>query len=174
MQHADLCSLLLRALRYEHWLRFHFMEDILSSGEDECMDAVLHVPEEQVELERRENPDLFPVLEFLQGRPLSMKLSRDAVFRHVAQAAGRDVPDAEFGAEMFELVSDPDFRRGLDLFHGRVQELADGEESEPVCRPSGAPAFQEWERAFRSWAARQAVQRVTVITPYEDKPEEDR
>lgn len=73
MQHADLCSLLLRALRYEHWLRFHFMEDILSSGEDECMDAVLHVPEEQVELERRENPDLFPVLEFLQGRPLSMK-----------------------------------------------------------------------------------------------------
>lgn len=76
MQHADLCSLLLRALRYEHWLRFHFMEDILSSGEDECMDAVLHVPEEQVELERRENPDLFPVLEFLQGRPLSMKLSQ--------------------------------------------------------------------------------------------------
>ena len=45
MQHADLCSLLLRALRYEHWLRFHFMEDILSSGEDECMDAVLHVPD---------------------------------------------------------------------------------------------------------------------------------
>ena len=85
MQHADLCSLLLRALRYEHWLRFHFMEDILSSGEDECMDAVLHVPEEQVELERRENPDLFPVLEFLQGRPLSMKLSRDAVFRHLAR-----------------------------------------------------------------------------------------
>lgn len=70
MQHADLCSLLLRALRYEHWLRFHFMEDILSSGEDECMDAVLHVPEEQVELERRENPDLFPVLEFLQGTSL--------------------------------------------------------------------------------------------------------
>ena len=99
-----------------------------------------------------------------------MERSRDAVFRHVAGCLGKDAADSDFGAEMFELVSDPDFRRGLDLFHGWVQELADGEEQVATAHPSGIPLFSEWERAFRAWAARQAIGRVTTITPYADKP----
>ena len=63
MQHADLCSLLLHALRYEHWLRFHFMDDPESPETEEGMEAVLHVPDEWLELERQEEPGLFPMLE---------------------------------------------------------------------------------------------------------------
>lgn len=174
MQHADLCSLLLHALRYEHWLRFHFMDDPESPETEEGMEAVLHVPDDWLELERQEEPELFPILEELQGNVLSMERSRDAVFRHVAGCLGKHAADSDFEAEMFELVSDPDFRRGLDLFHGWVQELADGEEQVAAVHPSGIPLFSEWERAFRAWAARQAIGRVTTITPYADKPKEER
>lgn len=177
---TDLCSVLLRALHYEHWLRFHFLDDpeqpeaAEDSRGDACPDAELRVPDEWVEISRREEPELFPVLESLRGRSLSMEDSRDAVFRHAARVMGRDAADPAFGAELFELVRDPQFRRGLDAFHGWVQELADGEQSVAASHPSGVPFFQEWERSFRAWAARQAIQRVTSITPYAAKPEGDR
>lgn len=60
------------------------------------------------------------------------------------------------------------------FFMAGVQELADGEEQVAAVHPSGIPLFSEWERAFRAWAARQAIGRVTTITPYADKPKEER
>lgn len=179
MHDADLCSLLLRALRYEHWLRFYFMADIDVSETDGAEgggepDAELRVPEEWIELARREEAELFPMLEALQGRPLSMEESRDAVFRHVARSLGRDSADPAFGEDMFALIADPEFRRGLDAFHGWVQEIANGEEDVPASHSSGVPLFREWEHAFRAWTARQAIQRVTSITPYAAKPEESK
>lgn len=179
MHHADLSSLLLRALRYEHWLRFYFMADRDVSEPDGAQsgaepDAELRVPDEWIELARREEAELFPILEALQGRPLSVEESRDAVFRHAARILGRDSADPAFGEDMFALIADPEFRRGLDAFHGWVQEIADGEENVQASHPSGVPLFREWETAFRAWAGRQAVQRITSITPYAAKPKESR
>ena len=94
------------------------------------------------------------------------------MFRHVASSLGRDSTDPAFGEDMFALIADPEFRRGLDAFHGWVQEIANGEEDVPASHSSGVPLFREWENAFRAWAAKQAIQRVTPITPYAAKPEE--
>lgn len=167
-----LSDVLLEAIRYEHWLRFHFLE--VPEGVDEKGDvlaAVLRIPASAAEASRRAEPHLAPLLEDLQGRDISMEGSREAVFRHVALTVGEDPLDPTFGERLFHLVSDPDFRRGLDAFHGWVQELAngevraagkDGEEGE------GAPPFAVWQEAFRIWETEKAVRHVTSIGAYAD------
>lgn len=170
MSKPTLPDALLEAVRYEHWLRFHFLD--VPEGVDESGDilaAVLRVPASVAEASRRAEPHLAPLLEDLQGRDISMEGSREAVFRHVARTAGADPADPAFGERLFQLVSDPDFRRELDAFHGWVQELANGE-----ARPGeeggeeSAPSFAAWQAAFRAWEAERAVRHVTSIGVYVD------
>lgn len=173
MSNPTLSDALLEAIRYEHWLRFYFLD--LPEGTDENGDilaASLRVPASAVEASRRAEPHLFSLLEDLRSRDISMESARDAVFRHVALSVGAEPTDPAFGERLFQLVSDPDFRRGLDAFHGWVQELANGD-----ARPGGeggeegesAPPFAVWQAAFRAWEAERAVRHVTTIGAYADK-----
>lgn len=114
-------------------------------------------------------PHLFSLLEELQGRDISLNGARDAVFRHVALIAGADPADPAFGERLFQLVSDPDFRRGLDAFHAWVQDLANGETRMREENEEGAPSFAAWEAAFRTWEAEKAVRHVTSISSFANK-----
>ncbi|MCH5276697.1 MAG: hypothetical protein J1E80_02560 [Desulfovibrionaceae bacterium] len=170
MSKPTLSDALLEALRYEHWLRFYFVD--APEGADDADDplaASLRVPASAAEASRRAEPHLFPLLEALRGRDISMEGARDAVFRHVALRVGADPADPAFGERLFHLVSDPDFRRGLDAFHGWVQELANGEAPAGKAEDEGAPPFALWQAAFRAWEAERAVRHVTSIGAYADK-----
>ena len=170
MGEACTVQALLRAIRYEHWLRYYFAElppEPETAGaetrEDDFQRAVLRIPPEWSERSRREEPEMFSLLEALRDRPVSLDSAREAVFRHVS---GELCSAGEPGDELFHLVGDPDFRRGLDSFHGWVQRLANGE-----LRPAGpetgdedAPVpFSSWEQSYAAWEREQGRHHITQI-----------
>ena len=172
MSRPALPDALLEAIRYEHWLRFYFLDVPEESDENTGIDnltAVLRVPASACEASRRAEPHLFSLLEELQGRDISLNGARDAVFRHVALIAGADPADPAFGERLFQLVSDPDFRRGLDAFHAWVQDLANGETRMREENEEGAPPFAAWEAAVRTWEAEKAVRHGTSIGSFANK-----
>lgn len=176
----ELCQTLLEAIRYEQWLRFYFMadteEEFKAEGTDgaeyaEAWDltAKLDVPPTYADISQSNEPHLYPLLEVLQGVEISLEGSRDAVFRHAANAAGQDYEAPGFGETLFQLVGNPDFRRGLDAFHGWVQDLANGEIEaglNPDCAAGSVPTFAQWQAAFKEWEAQEAVKHVTTISPF--------
>ncbi len=180
---ADMADVLLEAIRYEHWLRFYFLDPGPESGPEADADApdpagafpdaVLNVPADCAGRSRREEPHLAPLLDALQGRPLALERSRDCVFAHAAGQSGQSAEAA--GEELFRLVGDPDFRRGLDAFHSWVQALADGEAT--VGGPAGpdspdspdgeaAPSFRVWQAAFKEWERTCAVRFINNLPAY--------
>ena len=170
MSHPSLATLLLEAIRYEHWLRFYFL-DLPDDGQ--ALTATLRVPPEVVEVSRQAEPHLIPLLESLQDKEISLDGARDAVFAHVARCIQADAQDPTFHESLFQLIADPDFRRGLDAFHGWVQELANGEthiqpfSGQDAVEDEESPrSFAQWEAAFEAWAAGQPVQHVTTISPF--------
>ena len=163
-------DLFLRAMHYEHWLRFYFLEDMeepeggpmQASPERELavedMDARLVVPADVVARSREEEPGLAGILDAIQGKPVSMELSRDVIFRWLGEKTGVRPGSLEFERNMSALAGDADFRRRLDCFHGWVQALANNEiDLKGNALPPGAPrdesipTFAEWEKAFAFW-----------------------
>ena len=164
-------DLFLKAMRYEHWLRFYFLED--AEGPDggapmqasperelavESMDAILAVPAGTAALSREEEPALAAILDAMQGRLVSMELSRDVIFSWLGEKTGVRPGSAEFEANMSALAGDASFRRRLDCFHGWVQALANNEidlqgNALPPDAPKdeSIPSFAEWEKAFLFW-----------------------
>lgn len=171
----ELSHALLESIRYEHWLRFYFMagtddvEEIKAESPDNWdLTAKLEVPAAHAEASRLAEPYLYPLLQVLQGGEVSLESSRDAVFRHAACVAGENFDDPGFGAVLFQLVSNPDFRRGLDAFHGWVQELANGDVTPnfgPSCGANCIPTFAQWQAAFKEWE-QQESRHVTTISPF--------
>ena len=163
-------ELFLKAMRYEHWLRFYFLEDADSQDDSpmqssperelsvEDLDAVLSVPENFVSRSRIEEPELAEILEKLQGRNVSMERSRDVILHWLGEKTGIRPGSAEFEERLNELSSDQDFRRALDFFHGWVQELANNEIDlkgnalpPDAPRDETVPSFAEWDKAFQFW-----------------------
>ena len=163
-------DLFLKAMHYEHWLRFYFLEDAEESEDGpmqsspereiavESLDARLLVPVEAADLSRREEPDLAEILDALQGQKISMEHSRDVIFYWLGEKTGIR-PDSEaFAAHLSNLAGNADFRRSLDCFHGWVQALANNEiDLKGNALPAGAPkddavpSFGAWNRAFELW-----------------------
>lgn len=165
---TDFAADFLEAMRYEHWLRFYFAEDAGSDGTDDGSedeggeDAVLAVPAGMRDLSRKEEPRLFPILEGLDGMAVSMETARDVIFAWLGRAHGMEPGGDEFEAAMAALAGDAAFMRRLDLFHGWVQNLADGtiDLEGNALPPSAAPdervvSFGEWEKSFRFWESMQ-------------------
>ena len=167
-------DLFLKAMHYEHWLRFYFLEDVeepengpmQSSPERELavesMDAKLAVPAESAARSREEEPALADILDAMQGGLVSMEHSRDVIFRWLGEKTGVRPGSAEFEACMSALAGDASFRRRLDCFHGWVQALANNEiDLQGNALPPGAPrdeslpSFAEWEKAFLFWFSMQ-------------------
>ena len=163
-------DLFLKAMRYEHWLRFYFLEDaenpddspMQSSPERELamesLDALLIVPADAAARSRSEEPELAEMLDALQGQKVSMEHSRDVIFHWLGEKTGVRPGSAEFEEHLNALSSNHDFRRALDNFHGWVQELANNElDLKGNALPPGAPrdetipSFAEWDRAFQFW-----------------------
>lgn len=163
-------DLFLKAMHYEHWLRFYFLEDVeepehgpmQSSPERELtvesMDARLALPAEAAARSRAEEPEFAGILDALQGNIISMERSRDVIFHWLGEKTGVIPGSAEFEARMSALAGDAAFRRRLDFFHGWVQALANNEiDLRGNALPPGAkgdetvPSFAEWEKAFLFW-----------------------
>ena len=161
-------DLFLEAMRYEHWLRFYFLED----AEDdvpmqaypereltmESMDALLIVPADIAARSHEEEPALSEILDALQGQKISMERSRDVIFDWLGEKTGIVPGSEDFEKALNALAADSGFRRRLDFFHGWVQELANNElDLKGNALPPGAPAdetipsFAEWNRAFLFW-----------------------
>lgn len=165
-------DLFLEAMRYEHWLRFYFLEDaeetghgdgpLQSSPEREMslddMNAILVVPAEAAARSHEEEPSLADILEAMQGQLVSMEHSRDVIFAWLGERTGIRPGTEEFERRMNALAGDREFRRRLDAFHGWVQELANNEidlQGNAVAPGTAAdgriPSFAEWDRAFQFW-----------------------
>ena len=160
-------DLFLEAMRYEHWLRFYFLEDaedepMQASPEREMrvesLDALLVVPAEFAERSHEEEPALAEILDAMQGQKISMEHSRDIIFDWLGEKTGIRPGTDAFEAELNALAGDADFRRRLDCFHGWVQELANNElDLNGNALPPGAPqdetvpSFAEWNKAFLFW-----------------------
>jgi hypothetical protein len=170
MAEKTMTDLLLEAIRYEHWLRYYFLTFPGDTGELDEADivAVLCVPELWEISSRQAESHLAPLLDMLQGREISLDVTRDCVFRHVALSMEQDPTDPVFGERLFQFIGDPDFRRGLDAFHGWVQALANGECAKPAgqSQSDGPVSFSEWQAAFKVWEAEKAVHHITPISPY--------
>ena len=162
-------DLFLEAMRYEHWLRFYFMEDAddadgpMQASPDremlvESMDALLVVPAEAAKRSHDEEPALAEILDALQGQKISMEHSRDVIFDWLGEKTGIRPGSAEFEAELNALAGSADFRRRLDCFHGWVQELANNEIDlngnalpPDAPRDETIPTFAAWNKAFLFW-----------------------
>lgn len=164
-------DLFLEAMRYEHWLRFYFLEDVEDDRNDapmqaspdrelsiESMDALLIVPADIVERSRTEEPALAEILDAMQGQIVSMERSRDIIFDWLGEKTGIQPGSTEFETQINDLAGNTEFRRRLDGFHGWVQELANNElDLQGNALPPGAPrderipSFAEWNKAFLFW-----------------------
>lgn len=164
-------DLFLKAMRYEHWLRFYFLEDVRnpdgtpmqSSPEreltvEESLDALLSVPADVSARSHEEEPELAEMLDALQGQKVSMEHSRDVIFDWLGEKTGIRPGTPSFEEHLNTLSSDADFRRALDSFHGWVQELANNElDLKGNALPPDAPrediipSFAEWNNAFLFW-----------------------
>lgn len=171
----------LRAIRYEHWLRYHFFDfDAENAGAEAKVEnrhqvATMRVPEEWVRASAMGEPDLFPLLEQLQNKRITLEDSRAALFEHVAAAQGRSMEEDNFGQMLFNLIADPDFRRKLDAFHAWVQEVAEAEDLAEIAAEQNAQSpnftpvsFAQWEANHAQWVAEKAVMKVTQIPQYKD------
>ncbi len=157
----ELAPLILEAIRFEHWLRFHFL-DLPGQEDDPFAPVLLHVPEHVAQTCLSSKPDLAPLLLALNQRPITLEDSRRAVFDHVAARLGQKPDDPDLGRRLMALVQDPDFRRQLDAFHTWVQELAEAQPQATAPAPEAFTDFQEWQARFFDWAAAQQ-QHVTSI-----------
>ena len=144
----------LQGMRFEHWLRFYFSEDM----EGRENGAVLRVPSSFAESCEREHPELIQILNELQGNEIGMERSRDAVFSFIGDVTGIRQGSEEFERVMSGLAGDEEFRRNIDFFHSWVQELADNaidlqaNALPPHSLPDGeVPSFSRWEKAFSFW-----------------------
>ena len=138
------------AVRYEQWLRFHFLEDV--PGREDA--AMIAVPPQVAERSLREEPELAGLLKELDGREVSLGHMRDALAAWAAGACGM-AGDAKALAESTRrLAEDKGFLRLMDMHNGWIQELADREAEGPE-GPGGhpAPSFSEWTAAFHRWLA---------------------
>ena len=162
----DFATLFLETMRYEHWLRFYFLDDAGSGGgpmqasaeKELSADEVLCIPDDIAERSRAEEPQFATLLDTLRGKNVSMERSRDAVFDCLGQLTGLRPGSSEFEKQLTALSGDESFRRQLDGFHGWVQELANNElDLQGNALPPDAPrderipSFTEWNRAFRFW-----------------------
>lgn len=165
-------DLFLEAMRYEHWLRFYFLEDAEEADNNdspmqataereltvESTDALLVVPADIAARSREEEPALAEILDAMQGQIISMERSRDVIFDWLGEKTGVIPGSSDFEACMNALTGNADFRRRLDGFHGWVQELANNEiDLNANALPPGAPrdetipSFREWNKAFLYW-----------------------
>ena len=180
-------DLFLEAMRYEHWLRFYFLEDAKETGRSdgpmqstperemslENMNAILVVSAEAAARSHEEEPSLADILEAMQGQPVSMEHSRDVIFAWLGERTGIHPGTKDFERRMNTLVGDREFRRRLDAFHGWVQELANNEiDLQGNAVPPGSaaderiPSFAEWDRAFQFWFSLQTPLELNRL----DKP----
>ena len=163
----------LKAMRYEHWLRFYFAgdpeagDDAPDGAEDESMDAVFSVPDGMRAVSAAQEPELFPILESIDGMDVSMEASRDAIFAWLGKRHDMEPGSSSFEQAMSSLAADQEFMKDLDMFHGWVQNLADGviDLKGNALPPSAQPdehvvPFGEWEKSFRFW---QSIQKTTML-----------
>ena len=146
----DFAGMFFCAVRYEQWLRFHFLEDV--PGKEDA--AMIAVPPQVAERSLREEPELSGLLKELDGREVSLGHMRDALAAWAAGACGM-AADAEALAESLRrLADDKGFLRLMDMHNGWIQELADREAGDPENTGGHpAPPFSEWTAAFYRWLA---------------------
>lgn len=168
-------DIFLKAMRYEHWLRFYFLEDAADEKSSpmqaspkrelaiEELRANIAVPASWAARSHKEEPDLAAaILDALSGRMVSMEQSRDVIFRFVGEKTGVAPGSCEFECDIRALAQNAGFRRRMDCFHGWVQALANNEiDLKGNALPKGAAkeetpcSFSEWEEAFAFWFSMQ-------------------
>ena len=146
----DFAQIFFKGMRYEQWLRFHYMEDV--PGRDDA--AVIAVPPQDAERSRREEPELSGLLRELDGREVSLERTRDALAEWTAASCGMTGDAEAWTACMLRLAEDKEFLRLMDMHNGWIQELADEEAEDPEsAKGRPVPSFGEWTAAFYEWLA---------------------
>ncbi len=145
-------KLLLEAICFEHWARFHFLEEVEGS-EAENENIVVHLPEIMIKNCEEDVPHLLPLLNKIQNNKISLEHSRDYIFDFLLQDIETD-PE-EFVKEINKMVNNTEFSRFLDVFNTFVQEEAEATLQTPENVEDEQiiiPTYLVWLENFRLWA----------------------
>ncbi len=146
----DFAKTFFNGMRYEQWLRFHYMADM--PGRDDA--AMIAVPPKDAERSLREDPVFSALLKALDGREVSLERTRDVLSAWTAGTCGMAGDSKELAERMRRLAEDKEFLRLMDMHNGWIQELADRDAEDPEnAEGRPAPSFGAWTEAFYRWLA---------------------
>ena len=144
----DFAEMFFRGVRYEQWMRFHFIQDV-PGKEDE---ALISLPPAVAERSLREEPEFAELLNMLDGRQVSLERTRDALASWTCSRLGITVDGKKLAGYMLQLTEDREFLHLMEMHNGWIQELADRESASPERRKSPeTPSFSVWSAAFYRW-----------------------
>lgn len=132
---------MLNSVMFENWLRFYFLrEDEVSEGKYVLSIAI---PEKALDRIRERFFEFYPMAEELNGRELSLDVSRSAVCNFIRDTyEGELIPQGSLSA-YFDTYA---FQIGLQLFNIWVQAYEQSLEQNFL-------DFADWQNAFAQWCA---------------------
>ncbi len=138
---------MLDSVMFENWLRFYFLrEDEVSEGKYVLSIAI---PEKGLDRIRERFPEFLSMAEELNGRELSLDVSRNAVCNFIRDHYEGDLIPTGSVAAYFDTHA---FQIGLQLFNIWVQAYEKALEQNFL-------DFAGWQNAFTQWCeSEQAVQ----------------
>ena len=137
---------MLEAVMFENWIRFYFLQE--ADGEPDRL--FVAIPDKGMERIRELFPEFAPMAESLNGREMTLEVSRAAVCGHIHDTLeGSLIPEGGM-ASHFDTHA---FQAGLQLFNVWVQ----------ACEQLLDETFLDfgrWREEFAKWRASEHGQRI--------------
>ncbi len=140
---VEFAKKLLVALCFEQYLRFYFLD--VDDDADFDSPAVLSVPDNVVAQIKKENSELMPLLNDLQGKAITFEESRSAVIDQAAYLMGLSPHDSSYRQMAAEVSVSEFFQDELLEFHSWVQEMDETQDYTEVI------PFNNWLDKYRTW-----------------------
>lgn len=155
-------SKVMEAVIFEAWLRFYFIVEAKegASGEKEEKEFLLAVPEKAMQKIAELYPEMLPLAESLNDKPINFDISMRAILSFVME----HVEGKEFSRELLQsAMSSTVFKARQELFHAWTQIHEQQLEKQFL-------DFGAWRELFNKWLNSDAA-RDLVNPPAEAKPE---
>ncbi len=131
---------ILEVVMFENWLRFYF---IAEEGDS----LKIGLPAKSLERIRELYPNLAPLAEKMDGRPVDFEISRNSVLEHIINHIdGKTMPQGEAQ----RLLQSRVFQAQLQLFHTWEQLHEDQLDN-------GFQEFGAWKQLFGQWQETQGA-----------------
>jgi len=127
---------ILEVAMFENWLRFYF----ISEGKDDS-NLKLELPAKSMDRIRELYPNLYPLAQKMDGKPVDFEISRNSVLEHImGHLEGKSIPQGE----VQRVLQSATFQAKLQLFH--TWEQLHEEQLD-----NGFQEFGAWRSLFAQW-----------------------